>query len=477
MNNNTVFLFRWAVCAIFFLGVQSLKGQENLSFYHQKNNIEKLSFNPALFKDQHAAAYLGLMGVGVGAHSSFLYSDIIHKGTGALSDSLVLDIPNFRNTLEKQNHVSIGANTSVFHFVVHLNPKYEDDQAQSPNHYLGFRLRQRVIGGIHFDKNYVELLTQGNAPFYADDFQTGQMGVNVSAFTESSVSYGRQLSDRLWAGVSVKLLQGLYDITTQHFSLGLHGYEFDNYIDVNASAAINVSGPLRIGLNGDGFIDDIDLQKPNSINLFSNGNPGYAFDLGLVYELAENLFVSASVTDLGKIHWRTDVQQLTLDTQYRYEPINFSDSYDKDLENYQSPKSLFEDLSDEVKEAFVWSEENTRYDRNLPKRLYAGLQYQWGRGLDLGLAYLCQKIDSYATERLTASANVALGKTLMLSPTYTNINGNSLWGGAFGIQIGAMQLYAAFSDFAGINSPAHAYAPELQFGLSFRFDKPLLVKD
>ena len=205
--------------------------------------------------------------------------------------------------------------------------------------------------------------------------------------------------------------------------------------------------------------------------------PGYAFDLGLVYELTENLFVSASVTDLGKIHWRTDVQQLTLDTQYRYEPINFSDSYDKDLDNYQSPKSLFEALSDEVKEAFAWSDENTRYSRNLPKRLYAGIQYQWGRGLDLGLAYLHQKIDSYTTERLTASANVSLGKTLMLSPTYTNINGNSLWGGAFGIQIGATQLYAAFSDFAGINSPADAYAPELQFGLSFRFDKPFLVKD
>lgn len=451
----------------------SLTGQENLSFYHHKNNIEKLHFNPALYKDELPNAQLSFWGVGFGSDSNFMYSDLIHKGSGALSDSLVVDIPKFKEALSENNHLSLSANTTLFHFFVRVGPKSDPNAIEVLPHYFSFSIRHRVMGGLHFNKNYVELLTQGNAPFYSDHFETGEMGANMFAFTELSVAHGRQINERLWAGMRMKFLQGLYDVTTDHFTLGLQGYELENYVDVYANAAISISGPLTVGFDNNGFLNDLDFQSPETLKIFSNGNPGFAVDFGLVYELSKDLFFSMSVTDLGRIRWRRDVQQLTLDTQYRYEPLDFSNSYDENAADYISPETLFDDLTEDMKQSFVWNEKGGSYTRNLPSKFYAGLQYKWTPGIDLGLAYLNQKIGNDSYQSITASANLQILNTLNFSPTYMNRNGNSLWACALGLNVGPLQIYTAFSDLSGIESPAHAYAPEVQLGFMLRMDKSL----
>jgi hypothetical protein len=468
--NRTTFS-RGFIGLVFIFGTYSSVGQDNLTSYHQKNNIEKLTFNPALYKDEKAHAQLGVMSLGVGSSSNFLYSDLIHKGTGDLSDSLVIDIPKFKLALDKDNYLSVSASSSIFHLMVRGGKRNFRNRIPKYPHYTSFMIRNRVTGGFFFDKNYIELFTQGNAPFYNDFFQTGQANIDISAFTETSVSHGRQLSKRLWVGVRAKFLHGLYDIKTQEFSLGLQGFEFENYVDVQAQGSISVSGPVELSLDQNGFLTEVDFQPFSSINPFSMKNPGYAFDLGLVYELSNNLFLSLSVTDLGKITWRQDVQQIALNTQYRYEPLNFDNSYDDDSTDYVNPSDLFDELSEDIKQAFVWTDRSGSYSQTLNSKFYAGLQYRVNADFDIGLTYLRSKIKNYENQILAVSANMKLLNVLSFSPTYIHSNGVNLFGGAIGLQLGSSQIYASVTDISSLIDPANSYRPGLQLGFTLRLEK------
>ena len=452
------------------LGMQYASGQENISLYHHKNNIEKLSFNPALYKDEKNHALLGLFTVGVGTNSNFLYSDLIHKGTGALADSLVIDIPKFRNALDKENHFSVSANTSILNFMIRTGKGNRRQNISEYPNYFGFRIRQRLSGTFLFDQNYIELFTKGNSPFYSDLFQTGQAKIDMSAFNEVSISHGRQLSERLWVGLRAKLLQGLFDITTDNFSLSLQGFELENYIDAHAQAAISVSGPISILFDENRFIKDIDTQSLD-VNPFSMANPGYAFDFGLVYQIFDDMFLSVSVTDLGQISWRENVQQISLDTQYRYDPLVFDNSYDKSLEDYVSPSDLFDELTADVEDAFVWSDQKGEYTKKLPSKLFAGLQYAVNSNFDMGLTFMKSNNSFIDDTVLSFSANMLLLNTLTFSPTYINSNGTHLMGCALGLRVGSLQLFGAISDTSVVVNPANSYRPNVQLGLILRLKK------
>ena len=108
---------------------------------------------------------------------------------------------------------------------------------------------------------------------------------------------------------------------------------------------------------------------------FSSGNPGYAVDLGVVYKPTDKLILSASLVDLGRIHWRNDAKIIQQSTDYRYHPADLSNSYDEDLENYKSPDDVFDDLVNDFEESFRAYEFEKSYTQSLPYQFYAGLEY------------------------------------------------------------------------------------------------------
>jgi hypothetical protein len=467
---NRQLLFKTILLFVCVTGMNYVIGQENISLYHHKNNIEKLNFNPALFKDEKNHAQLGLFTFGSGANSNFLYSDLIHKGTGDLADSLVIDIPKFRNALAKENHLSVSANTSILNLIIRTGNKRTKRNVSDYPNYFGFRISQRLSGTFLFDQNYIELLTKGNAPFYSNFFQTGQAKIDLCAFNEISISHGRQLSERLWVGLRAKVLQGLFDITTKNFSLSLQGYELDNYVDVQAQAAISISGPISVLFDENRFINDIDTQSIE-INPFSMANPGYAFDFGLVYEVFEDMFLSLSVTDLGQIYWRQDIQQISLNTQYRYDPLVFDNSYDESLENYVSPSDLLDELTDDVENAFVWSDEDGKYTKKLASKFFAGLNYDINPKFNIGVAFMNSNFNGMDDTLLSLSTNMLLLNTLTFSPTFINSNGNNMMGCSLGLTVGPLQIFGAISDTSVLVNPENSYRPDIQLGLILRLEK------
>ena len=445
------------------------------STYHQKNNTSKLHFNPVLFAADSITKHIDIQSFAVKTNLNVTYSDLIRKGRGDLADSLVLDFSRFRKALDKQNYFDFSGEVLLvqFGFVRPANEYKVDNEIKiQRSSYFGFGIRQRVTGGLSFDQNYVELLTQGNAPFYDQDFSTGHARINSSVYSELGATYAREIDDKLWVGLRLKYLLGGFNVTTNKFALSLRGIESENTLEIGAEANIRVSGPIDFTLDAYNFIDDISIGSPNQI--FSTDNPGYAIDLGLIYTPSPKIVMSAAITDIGQIRWKNDVKQLTLDTTYRYTGIDFSDSVNNQAENYKSPDDLLDEFTENIKNEFGFQLSEESYVEKLPYTISMGAEFQLLKNFDFGAMYAHYASPYYQRDTYAFSANIGIRNALSLSPTMIIVGGSTVWACAAAFRLGPLQFHMAIDDFDGIVVPSNVKGIGIQMGMSYVFPFALI---
>ena len=441
--------------------------QVNLTSYFQFNEAASSRFNPALYQHNSSKGKVALLDVKAGFHSNFKYSDLIHIGTGIYADSLVLDFPKFRQAMEPVNHFSMASEFTLVDVSFKTGSKNNAFGTLEAPHYVTAGIRFRVLSSTHFNDEFVTLFTQGNVPSFTNP-QIGTLALNATAMREISLSHGRRLSKRLWVGAAVKYLQGFYNITTNHFELELEGVDVENYIDVSTRAEILISGPVTFEFNQNQFISGADVDSVNSgfsDMYFSSGNPGYAVDLGVVYKPTDKLILSASLVDLGRIHWRNDAKIIQQSTDYRYHPADLSNSYDEDLENYKSPDDVFDDLVNDFEESFRAYEFEKSYTQSLPYQFYAGLEYTLSEKAHFGTLYTQQHFNGFTQKLFATSINASILNALNLSVNYVVDSKDGYFGAAGNIAIGRVQALFSLNSIDGFIDPANANTIAFQFGL------------
>ena len=475
MNNKSLHFIQRGLCFGLLLLVSTGYSQISYSTYHQKNNTSKLSFNPVLFIADSITKHIDVQSFALRMDSNFKYSDLVRKGTGDLSDSLVLDFSRFRKALDKQNYFDVSGEALLVQFGFVSTPEeYEVDNEieKRKRSYYGFGIRQRATGGLSFDQNYMELLTQGNGPFYDQNFSTGHARINSSVYSELSATYAREMTDKLWVGLRLKYLLGGLNITTNKLALSLRGNESTNEFEIGAQADIRTSGPIEYTLNTYDFIDEISIGSPNQI--FSTDNPGYAADVGLVYTISPKLVLSAAVTDIGQIRWKKDVKQLSLDTTYRYTAPNFSDSVDEQADDYRSPEDVLDALTEDIKNEFGFQLTEDSYTEQLPYTISMGAEFRLLKNLDLGAMYAHYASPYYQRDTFAFSANLGIRNALSLSPTIIIAGSDTVWACSAAFRFGPLQFHMAINDLGGIAAPADAQGIGIQMGMSYVFPFALI---
>ena len=475
MNNTTLHFLRGGFSFVLLLMISWSYSQVSYSTYHQKNNTSKLHFNPVLFVADSITKHIDIQSFALETNLNFRYSDLIQKGTGDLADSLVLDFNRFRKALDKKNYLDISGEVLLVQFGFVSNPEdYEvdDEIKKRMRSYYGFGIRQRVTGGFSFDQNYIELLTQGNGPFYDQNFSTGHARINSSVYSELSATYAREMNDKLWLGLRLKYLLGGFNITTNKLALSIRGNELDNELEVGAQADIRVSGPVEFTLDAYDLVDEISVESPNQI--FSTDNPGYAVDMGLVYTVSPKLVLSAAVTDIGQIRWKNEVKQLTLDTTYPYTGADFSDSLDDQADNYKSPEDVLDELTEDIKNEFSFQLTEDSYTEKLPYTISMGAEFRVLKNLDFGAMYAHYASPYYKRDTYAFSANLGIRNALSLSPTMMIVGGDTVWACAAAFRFGPLQFHMAINDFGGIATPADAQGIGIQMGMSYVFPFALI---
>ena len=475
MNNTTLHFVRVGLSLVLLFVISWSYSQISYSTYHQKNNTSKFHFNPVLFVADSITKHFDIQSFAFETNSNFRYSDLIQKGTGDLSDSLVLNFNRFRKALDKQNYLDVSGEVLLvqFGFVSNTDDYEVDDEINKPmRSYYGFGIRQRATGGFSFDQNYIELLIQGNGPFYDQNFSTGHARINSSVYSELSATYAREINNKLWLGLRLKYLLGGLNITTNKLALSIRGNELDNELEVGAQADIRVSGPIEFTLDAYDLVDEISVDSPSQI--FSTDNPGYAVDLGLVYTVSPKLVLSAAVTDIGQIRWKNEVKKLTLDTKYRYIAPDFSDSLDDQADNYKSPEDVLDELTENIKNEFGFQLSEDSYTEQLPYTISMGVEFRLLKNLDFGAMYAHYASPYYKRDTYAFSSNLGIRNALSVSPTMMIVGDDTVWACAAAFRFGPLQFHMAVNDLYGVMAPANAQRIGIQMGMSYVFPFSLI---
>ena len=389
---------------------------------------------------------------------------MVEKGSGELADSLVLNIDRFTANLDHIGYADFNAELSFFQVGFGVNSKRAMLRKKPPR-YVEFSLKQKNSVSVDVNKNYLLLLTKGNAPFYEEDFSTGHAGINLSSYMEFGVTHSRPLLENLVVGLRLKALFGLLNFNTKTFEFGLNGQNKDNAFSTSADVHIQMSGPIDVTLNPDGFFDSVSF---GSVPIpFQFNNPGIAFDFGIVYELSPKLRFATSVNDIGKIWWTHDKKQLAVHTNDQFEPFDLTLLIDN--ESNDSTEKWLNDTTNQLKDSYRLTKSFGTYSENLPFTLNTSLQYELNPFFDVGLLLSHRVAQNFMYSNLLLSANFGIYDDFSLSPVLVLQKSYYFIGCSTLFRIDALQFSLALNDLQAIVNPAKAKGLGGLFGISYVF--------
>lgn len=370
------FLFQVLLMSCF-----SLNAIAQNTMYFMDRLPQQLNFNPALMP--RVNFFLNLPGIGGNQ------IDIYNSGFNAeqfmdFTDNLGSENYNpdkFINSIGDLNQTNLETRTNLFA--------------------LGFRLKDKGYFSISASfRNFMELQAPSNFVYLLDDYEKiadrlplSIEGANIvfNSFSQVAITYSRVFGEKLTIGISPKLIGALGGISSDELSLKVSQTgQYDFETEYSGDAQIGLPVPINPrAIDGNGELNpDEDILPENWVedleisSLFQNA--GFAFDLGVNYELNEKISLSASLLDVGSTRWRENGYVSSLDN-----------------ETYKIKK-------------------NQSVKIKIPSKLYFGLNYKLSPKWNTGLLVKNVMYENDNKASGTLSLNGYVGSGLSTSVSYTN---------------------------------------------------------
>lgn len=444
-------------------GFTSVKAQESAILQFMKGLPQSTLQNPALHNDSSdvVMGIPGLSGLYMDVNSPFASYDLIHKGTGVLSDELVLDIDNFPQSLRKVNTLEQNLSVPLFYLGI-----------RSKNSFFSLGITEKQTSQLTFNKSLVQFIADGNAPYVGQNYDLGNLDMDAFHYREFALGYSNEvMKNKLTVGVKAKILYGKMALQTQRNNMTVETAPDGTSIILNADMNISMSAPAQVKYDSEGYFDGMDNEDMDPNNyMLQNGNTGMAFDLGAVYKLTPKLTLSASLVDIGKISFNKDITTLDYTYTYNWEGIDFSNSVDKAQEDYVKPGDLFDNEMDKIEETFKPHRSNfgtKGFNTNIPLKVYLGGTYELSPKVNIGLLERFYKNGDFTQNTISLSGNTLLGNFLTLSGSYSVIGHrmNNL-GLGMAVRAGFFQFYIAGDNMLAMR-PSRAQYANARFGVNF----------
>jgi len=464
---------------IFIIGLilivkqSNLSAQESTTLQFMKGMPQSDLMNPALHNDSSKVVFglPGMSGMYFDFNSGFPSSDLMHKGTGLLADSLVIDIEKFHNSLSTTNSIQQHLSVPVFYLGIRIKKSF-----------FTLGITEKEVAQFTFAKSLVAFLKDGNAPYMGQNFDLGDMDMDAFHYREFALGYSNELiKNKLTIGGKAKLLYGKFAMQTDRLNLKVETAADGSYLNLRSDMKINFSAPVSVeydeenyfsGING----DDVDPKD----YMLQKGNMGMAFDLGAVYKLTPKITLSGSIIDIGKISFKEEVNNLNHVSTYKWEGIDFSKSMDESQADYVDPADLVDDEMEKIEKSFRPNKSefgSEAFDVSIPMKIYLGGTYEVSKNVNIGILDRIYKNGDASTNTVTLSANTLIGNFLSLSGSYSMIgNSTKNLGLGMAIRLGYLQLYLVGDNALAIADPSKVDYANLRFGLNYLFGRNHKVK-
>ena len=431
---------RTLIFITFFLGIllSDLAGQNSQALYYM-NLPQNHMMNPAMRSSN--SVYIGLpviSGFNLTMNNNFLnFSDLIMKGQ--TSGSLITflhpdyDIDKFIAKLKDKNSFAPQASVQLFGLGFSVGR----------SGYLFLDINERIEGNIVLPGDLINLMLKGNEGFVGKKIDLSSLRGDMKYYHEVGLGFSKSY-DRLRVGVKGKLLFGIAGFSIDNKSLGITVN--DNYTHIlDADVAVNISAPVTVYTDNDNHVDSVifddsrfDTGKGVKKFLTNTQNFGLGLDVGATYDVTDKLVVSAAITDLGFIKWKTDVTNLRAESQFDFSGLSMVDV----LKGTKTFKEVGDEMVDSLKNSLIVSNSQNPYTTFLPFGVTIGGNFKLTKAFSVGLLSYSRIIGKQLKEALTLSANLNLGSLISTSLSYTIVNHRAdNLGAGIAFRAGVCQFY------------------------------------
>lgn len=430
---------RLSYAFVFTLILGSAAAQNNQVLYFMNLPQNHLQ-NPAL--KPSARTYIGipaLTGIDFSLSNNFIgFSDIFTSGTEVSENSLPFLDPDFNpetflQKVKRLNYLEPRMSVQLIGLGLTLRNDF----------YVFLDINDRAEGNVVLPGDLLRLAYTGNNDFAGQTFDFSPLRADIKYYREIGIGFSKKVAPRLRIGAKGKLLFGVAagEYTNETLDLTVNDNGSNSLV---ADLAIKVSGPVDFFLDPDMKLDDVRFDDSRFENrgwgpfLDNFNNPGFGVDLGAEFEVNSRIILSASVTDLGFIRWKSGITNMKGQGEARLKGIDF-----EDIRNGSATlDDLGENLADSLTNAIIFSKTADPFTTFLPFGFSIGGKFNVTDKFSVGLLSYSRNVDRMLKEALTLSANLNLSNILTTSLAYTAGNATySSIGAGVGVRGAFTQFY------------------------------------
>lgn len=455
-----------------FLSNGLLKAQMNI-LYNSEMIPQSVYVNPAY--QNKCKLYLGLPGMSNTAihfnNTGFAYKHLFKQR----NDTSFVDLNNIRNTLSKVNY--LGTNVRLDLLAMGF---------KSGNSYISMNISTVLDQRIGYPKGFVDML-YGNWDFSAGGDNYGQpidldfsgLQANLLSYTELGFGVSTEITRKLTTGIRFKFLLGHAYMNTSKSDLVIS----TNPDNLNITARtdyefIVTPGAVDYVENQDGTLnwDSIEAKEYDDTNTLLQdvvfGNKGIAFDLGATYELTDEIFLSASIIDLGFIGWNASPYTLNAKGSYTFKGLDLSPKPGE--YEFAEISEMTEMLTDSIKNSFELGVTEGKVTKMLPTKVFLGGKYKIIDKVNAGLVTRFDFYDKKIHPSATISVNTSPINLVSFSLAYTMMHRSyDNLGFALGLKPGPFHFYMMMEKvptrYVSIYNDGEKITPALGIPYNMRF--------
>lgn len=445
---------------LLILSIVGTLNAQDLTSYNLYNLPQSNALNPAQWPE--CKVFVGIPGVSniqLSLKTSGFYMEDILSHQGALSGLITDDLI-----------IGNDFSTSILNFGFKAGKSF-----------ISFDLGIKNSMGLTIPKDMGIFMTELNKNYIGQTMDLSGLELRNTLYSEASLSYARQIGDRLRIGVRAKYLNGITDLSTSKWNATIYTAPDTYEMDLHTDIEMNVSGPFEVtySSNNPDQVDGIDMMDLNESELIDryllqNQNVGFGFDFGAVYQLSDKLELSASVLNMySKINWQNDVITFVEQGDFHFSGLDFN-PYIEGNDSQDQMDLLLDSIADE----FSVSSHNTSYTNALNPSYFLNANYQLLSWLNAGGTIYGKVINNQHFLTYSASANAHIGRFLTGSVSYSILNsGDVNLGVGMGVKLAFLQFYIVSDNITGIYYdpvekilwPGSTQNMNLRFGLNLQF--------
>ncbi len=427
--------------------------QVDLTLYNMKSIPQSVYNNPAAVPN--SKLNIGLPVISsmyfYVSNSGFAYSDLIKRRA---DDSLNVDINNAISEMGDKNFLGFATAIDLFSFGIKVK-----------RNYFCLNITEKASFNFTYTKDFFDLFENGNTKFQGKSANLSDLGFDATHYREYGLSMAHELNDKWTIGGRIKYLYGMENISTDQSDLTL--YTDARTYDLALTSGVNVNTSALTN-NGSKAYDDLDAGD----YFFGQHNHGWGLDLGGHYKMNEKWNFSASMVDLGYIHWESNVKNYRANTTtYNFEGI--------DLINFvHDTADKGQNILDSLNDAFKPAETKEAYNTSLSTHFYLGGNYVMNEKRFAGLLLRGQIFKGIFIPSATLSINQEVGRHLAVSLSYSALNRsyNNI-GLGLAANAGPVQLYVVSDNVLGALQPLDAHTFNVHFGINLIMGRPKKDRD